>query len=101
MIFTIELQASKFWGRGSDSEEESEDEVTSSEEETSSEDETSSESGSESGSSSSESSDDSEDGKKRGASRYGRATDQHLCVCMLFSNFPHPLSLSLFHTHKH
>jgi len=64
-------QASKFWGRGSDSEEESEDEVTTSEEETSEDESSGSESpsGSESSGSESESSSDSESGKKRGASR--------------------------------
>ena len=69
ILVYFNVQASKFWGRGSDSEEESEDEVTSSEEETSSEDESSSESGSGSSSDSDSSSDSSEDGKKRGASR--------------------------------
>ena len=54
------MQASKFWGRGSDSEEESEEFTTS-------EDETTSESGSEYESSETESSEESEEG---GASRF-------------------------------
>ena len=79
------LQASKFWGRGSDSEEESEDEVTSAEEETSSEDgSSSSESGSDSSSGSGSSSDESGDGKKRGASRWVWTTKiDHFLICFL------------------
>ena len=81
------LQASKFWGRGSDSEEETEDEVTTSEEETSSEDETSSsDSDSDSSSESESSSDDSDAGKKRGASRWVQSID-HSDFLFLFSGF--------------
>jgi len=59
------LQASKFWGKGSESDEESEDEVTSSGEETSSEEE----SNYNDSSSDDSSSEDSEAPKKGGASR--------------------------------
>lgn len=61
----LSLQASKFWGKGSESEEESEDEVTSSGEETSSEEE----SNYNDSSSDDSSSEDSDAPKKGGASR--------------------------------
>lgn len=63
----VSSQASKFWGKGSDSEEESSEE----EETTSSEEESSSEGESSDSSSSSGSSDDSSKPKKGGASRCG------------------------------